>query len=1339
MNGLYPSKSKQRGVALVTTLIMLSVVTLMAVVFLSITRRERVRMSLTEEQDSAQFIADAAIARVQAQVAANMMASQNPIAMGLMVSTNYMGKGYFDPSLGDRTTNVGYTIGNPFGPLVQGDEYLRMLANLQHDPRPPVFVQTNANGAMDFRFWLDFNRNRRFETNGFIIARDNAGRAAGEVAKIVGDPEWIGVLEHPHLPHSETNRFIGRYAFLVLPTGRTLDINTIHNHARAAASDNLALNGNFGYTRGQGVGPWEMNLAAFFRDLNTNLWAWPRATYNYNPLTGVSSGLAFEDARAILAYRYATNRLTLLAANDIYEAGSIARLRLDNVDWYGDSIPVIDRWGYPSWPENDDLTRPWPGSINTNLFTDVQEFFTRGSLHLSDSLRGRNTNSTYDTYTFYRALEQIGVDSAPSLTWYNPFLPGRTFTKVHLNYTNLSDTIPTNLVEHQIENSVGSFPLSPQTNLFMLLADAFIKASISNSVERVTNSNGRVSLATNYYIGETRVRPDISVTNIQLFHTQLSPTRTPDLTLDSTEWQFRTNYFNTNREYGPTIHRLLQVAANIYDSRTNDIGQTRQISGPPYLPSVFRPVFNKTATNVIISGYRREETAGFMTSNVWVNLEDWGRTITGDLTNMTVNIFGVPCVIGAKKGYPKFNEFMVQTAISVTRKVDLHKATVPGNVVLTNQNHLIAISNLFGMEAWNSYSNTYSRPFRIVATNEYWLSLYNFPTSGTNGGATTVSNLLLRTNGIFSTVIARTGTNTWPGATNFPNVNPDSFIVPIFTNKLFLTNSIYIGHRPPFLFPGSIKNQSAGILDGTFEPPRLHLHMTNRLVYTMVDAQTGRLLDFINFDRLTNFIDITQLISARTNNAQVATGTISESEFWDTNRVAGSGNLTVGIQRQLEASLGEIEIPTHLWRDVFGQVRDKEPSIDVFRVFMGLSEKYNTQVPLNSPELSSRQHQAPFTPQRKLLYTSSYQVNDPLVNSLVEDLYDPVFTAFNITNFMPVMPPNSSAAVANQNHNIGKLNRRYRPWGGNPDTTFQADRLAASPAVKDPLIFRSDDWQFPIDDPGVATNRSFRFPTIGWLGRIHRGTPWQTIYMKSEAISPKDWTNRWGSSLGTHPSLDFVLFDTVTTAPHENATKGLLGVNQTNFAAWSALLSGITVWSNSVPDGVLGSEPRKRPLQFERVAVDPAGPGMAKIVADINAARSGWVTTLASNKVTNVFFNAGSILAAKGLTDASPFLNTNRVQVLNAIPDPVYEGIPQQIMSLVQQEQPRFTVYAFGQTLRPAPRSAVTDANYYNLVTNYQVSGEFAVKAILRYEGELNNPANPLRSVIESYEPLPPE
>src|SRR5207247_5997556 len=104
---------------------------------------------------------------------------------------------------------------------------------------------------------------------------------------------------------------------------------------------------------------------------------------------------------------------------------------------------------------------------------------------------------------------------------------------------------------------------------------------------------------------------------------------------------------------------------------------------------------------------------------------------------------------------------------------------------------------------------------------------------------------------------------------------------------------------------------------------------------------------------------------------------------------------------------------------------------------------------------------------------------------------------------------------------------------------------------KDPGIWSPDNWDFP-------TNK---FPSIGWLGRVHRGTPWQTIYLKAAEAPLENWLmpNGPSTSMAAHPTNDWRILDLFTTALHPNATRGQLSVNQTNQAAWSALLSGIAV------------------------------------------------------------------------------------------------------------------------------------------------------------------------------------
>jgi len=92
----------------------------------------------------------------------------------------------------------------------------------------------------------------------------------------------------------------------------------------------------------------------------------------------------------------------------------------------------------------------------------------------------------------------------------------------------------------------------------------------------------------------------------------------------------------------------------------------------------------------------------------------------------------------------------------------------------------------------------------------------------------------------------------------------------------------------------------------------------------------------------------------------------------------------------------------------------------------------------------------------------------------------------------------------------------------------------------------SDDWEFP-------TNQ---FPNIGWLGRVHRGTPWQTIYLKATDVLDDGRGWRLDELEREYEPVrrdqfgavsDRILFDVFTTAPNENATRGQLSINQSTW------------------------------------------------------------------------------------------------------------------------------------------------------------------------------------------------
>ena len=265
---------------------------------------------------------------------------------------------------------------------------------------------------------------------------------------------------------------------------------------------------------------------------------------------------------------------------------------------------------------------------------------------------------------------------------------------------------------------------------------------------------------------------------------------------------------------------------------------------------------------------------------------------------------------------------------------------------------------------------------------------------------------------------------------------------------------------------------------------------------------------------------------------------------------------------------------------------------------------------------------------------------------------------------------------------------------------------------------------------------------------MHRGTPWQTIYLKS-AIDPrsgqpvdlKTW-GQWSGSFGTHPTNDWKLLDLFTVAPNDTASRGLLSVNQTNMAAWSAVLSGVSVLTNVSSDAAVG--PTRPPVTRELI-IQPGSPQMQTIVAGVMRAQA-----LQTNRV---FRTMGDVLSAPELTTTSPFLNWSSMkQYQNGIDDTMYERIPQQVLSLLKTDEPRVVVYAFGQALKPADRSLVTlstiNPPIFNLCTNYQVTGEFAAKTVLRLE-ELPPQAVPntalgpmaqrMRAVVESYTVLQPD
>ncbi len=160
-----PCSGPEGGIALVITLIMLSIITFMAVTFLVLSQRER--NSTTTETDTriSQNASETAMNRALAELLSRMMSTTNNQSIGLMVPTNYVNYRGFDagPST-NNPYNVNYSYLTVAGAFTV-PEWEQNIANLWLNPRPPVFVITNSGtGSNEFRYYLDLNRNGRDDT-----------------------------------------------------------------------------------------------------------------------------------------------------------------------------------------------------------------------------------------------------------------------------------------------------------------------------------------------------------------------------------------------------------------------------------------------------------------------------------------------------------------------------------------------------------------------------------------------------------------------------------------------------------------------------------------------------------------------------------------------------------------------------------------------------------------------------------------------------------------------------------------------------------------------------------------------------------------------------------------------------------------------------------------------------------------------------------------------------------------------------------------------------------------------------------------------------------------------
>ncbi len=1305
----------ERGVALVVTLILLSVTLVMAVAFLALARRGRNAATTATDTTTARLAAEAALSAAEAQIAANLYAlnTTNPYNFGLVVSTNYINWNGFAGGI-SNPTNVNYDYYNDavHSPTFATDvDRIQNIANLFLLPRAPVFVQTNQSPyGYNFPFYLDLNRNGRFETNGWVAEFAGTGATNGNYIQEVGDPEWIGVLERPDTLHSPDNKFLARYAFVAQPIGNSLDVNYIHNQV---LNQNLGLQD--GYFRNQGIGSWELNLAAFLADLNTNQWGQaigaPSSFYQYNEPAGFNnSGYAFEDARALLSYRYNYNYNNLASAGNYFANAGLA-FPFDNIDECSDgplqltTTNINENLSGPADGDKNTGTTPWAGSDNPNKYFSLGDFFdpakTSGGLNsFTNRLRSAGTNvSTYDRYTFYRMLDQLGTDSTPPSSG-----------KMNLNYQNIVN---------------GAVVPGMETNLYPWTAADFFTNAADLMLRYYTASWLTNNLNSDVFQAAFNTGAPFGITNIPVL-------------------------VSNRFVYSPAVNRILQLAANMFDASTNS----------PF-PSVFRPVFWVVNQNgfkdVYIDGYEYVSSVSGVADPVLNNVIDVTELVPGHDTR---NVYGVPWIVGAKKGLPNFNQFYLLSAVQVERKLQVTRPAIsaadptPGlSEYRTNQMYVFSISNSLGCSLWNSYQSNYLGNLTVVARDNASVLLTN--------DALPAPGVLVKQFLPIATVAATNNWNwpgtIWAGDPSAPVLDAynNSFVIPFNGTAVLLTNSIYRYAG----YPNALPNGAPG-----FDPyntdyqtnvntpalPHFGLLTTNRLQVFILNTTNGvtHVIDYVHFAGPDNSRDLNAELADPSDPANNNHG------LWTTNPITGGSpsGTTLGVVNQIAVSKGDIGVPNAGARWVappnLPNYLPQTPAAEQawFKGFFNVSKlqyglyRFNGKAYYNTNQTV----QAPFTPLRMAYDYVAWQANDPLVHYLATDLN---YTDPGVTGLHQSDDPTTALPPVLLN----TLSKRWSPWGQAYPFGSSITGGAFLTQLKDPLVWQPDNWDFPTG----------KYPSVGWLGRIHRGTPWQTVYLKASDIltnagvatglsGPNAWvqwtgdTNaangRYFDAMNSTPLQDGALFDLFTTALGDNATRGSLSINQSGLAAWSALFSGMVALSNSAPpvpyNGYLAS-PAVTNMIIQPAGVDGGNSLLGQLVASINAARA------ATNLFPlGAFTRSSDILRVSAFTEDSPFLNTIDPSGQDAyrkyhISDELYEWLPQQTIGLLRVGTPRYVVYCYGQALRPAANSRVTSGGqFFGLITNYSVVAESAARAVIRVDNA--GTAKP-HVVVESFNVLGPE
>jgi hypothetical protein len=481
----------------------------------------------------------------------------------------------------------------------------------------------------------------------------------------------------------------------------------------------------------------------------------------------------------------------------------------------------------------------------------------------------------------------------------------------------------------------------------------------------------------------------------------------------------------------------------------------------------------------------------------------------------------------------------------------------------------------------------------------------------------------------------------FPNATNdaWPGYNPyfpaSSFQIPLATNFPAVPSSIYLfnSFAPPQLttnFASPFQTNYPATY-GQYPQPHWGLTITNNLQVIVEDAISGRLIDYVQLSGPNTACDPTAQIQQFYDTGGNDTG---YNNLWNPN-LAATG-IPIGISEQLKVSQGS---GTPIYTAAFWGESEKEAydQMNAFRVFtLGKNAfwlsfpGYVPNTTLFGSAATAYAMQVPYTPTATVVQDITWQANDPLVHYLASDLNNlAAGNGLGINNIWP--------------GNLGRLNLRYAPWGGNPQIP-NFDLNPYNLALKDPLVYSSDNWNFP---DGQSLNP-------GWIGQVHRGTPWQTIYLKATNIlTAAGGLNTWSIWTGDTnltdaaamaPVQDWHLASLLASWFNTNDPVSLFPVNYPDPNAWQELLNGL-IGSTNIPD------------PFDSILISSNSSQASAIASAIESERTA--------RPGQFFSDVGDILATPQLAEQSPFLAGANS---NIVSDADYEIIPSQLLSLLRAD-----------------------------------------------------------------------